>query len=160
MEGNMSQSVPDRIQKVITLHAPRARVWKAITDARQLGEWLWVNMSGEVVPGGKLSGPITYPGYEHGILEAWVEQVEPQRLMSWRWHPAAIDETVDYSKEPTTLVTFELEEVEGGTRLTITESGFHQLPVVRRAKAFESNDGGWKEVSESIEKTFSALVQR
>ena len=156
----MSQSVPDRIQKVITLHAPRARVWKAITDARQLGEWLWLNMSGDVVAGARLSGPVTYPGYEGANVEMLVERVEPQRLVSWRWHPDAVDKNVDFSNEPMTLVTFELEEIEGGTRLTITESGFHQLPVVRRAKAFESNDGGWKEVSGSIEKTFNALVQR
>ena len=156
----MSQSVPDRIQKVITLHAPRARVWKAITDARQLGEWLWLNMAGEVVPGAKLTGPVTYPGYEHATVEMFVERVEPQSLISWRWHPDAVDAKADYSAEPMTLVTFELEEVDGGTRLTITESGFHQLPVVRRAKAFESNDGGWKGVSESIEKTFHALVER
>ena len=156
----MSTSIPDRIEKVVLLNAPRSRVWSAITDVNQLNEWLNVKMSGQVTPGARLRGPITYPGYEGITFEAVVEQVEPETRLSWRWHPAAIEKGVDYSKEPSTLVVFELEEVDGGTRLTVTESGFHKLPVVRQAKAYESNEGGWTEVVQSIEKTFNALVGR
>ncbi len=156
----MSQSIPDRIQKTVLLNAPRSRVWRAITDVNQLNEWLNVRMSGAVVAGARLGGPITYPGYEHATFELVVDQVHPESRLSWRWHPAAVEPNTDYSREPSTLVEFELEEVDGGTRLTVTESGFHQLPLVRQAKAYESNDGGWTEVVQSIEKTFSALVGR
>jgi uncharacterized protein YndB with AHSA1/START domain len=156
----MEKSVPDRIEKQIVLNAPRSRVWQALTDVQQLSEWFQVRMSGEVVPGARLSGPVTYPGYEHATVEATVERVEPERRIVWRWCPAAIEPGVDYTKEPTTLVTFELEDVDGGTRLTVVESGFHQVPVVRRAKAFESNEGGWTGVLESIEKTMHALASR
>jgi uncharacterized protein YndB with AHSA1/START domain len=94
------------------------------------------------------------------MFEAVVEQVEPQRKLSWRWHPDAVERGVDYSQDPTTLVTFELDDVADGTRLRVVESGFHKIPVVRRAKAFESNSGGWNEVIQSIEKTMDALVGR
>ena len=80
--------------------------------------------------------------------------------MSWRWCPHAVEPGVDYSKEPTTLVTFDLEDVDGGTKLTVVESGFHKVPVVRRAKAYESNEPGWTEVLQSIDKTMHSLVSR
>ena len=156
----METSVPDRIEKQVVLHAPRARVWQALTDVQQLGEWFHVRMSGEVVPGARLSGPITYPGYEHATFEAVVERVEPERHISWRWSPHPVEPGMDYTNEPTTLVTFDLEDVDGGTKLTVVESGFHNVPVVRRAKAYESNEPGWTEVVQSIEKTMDALVSR
>jgi hypothetical protein len=51
-----------------------------------------------------------------------------------------------------TLVTFELSEADGGTLLTITESGFDQIPVERRAQAFKANDGGWTHQTKLVEK--------
>ena len=78
--------------------------------------------------------------------------MEPLKLLSFRWHPYAIEPGGDYSKEPTTLVTFELEEVRGGTRLTITESGFDRIPLERRAEAFASNEQGWDIQTTLIEK--------
>ena len=65
--------------------------------------------------------------------------MEPERFFSFRWHPYALEEGVDYSVEPTTLVTFTLEEAGAGTRLTIVESGFDAIPESRRAKAFSMN---------------------
>jgi uncharacterized protein YndB with AHSA1/START domain len=156
----VEKSVADRIEKEVVLRAPRARVWEALTDVDQLGEWFQIKFSGKVAPGSRLSGPITYPGHEGIMFEAVVEEVVPQRKLSWRWHPDAVDQNADYSQEPTTLVTFELEDVAGGTRLRVVESGFHRIPVVRRAKAFESNTGGWAEVVQSIAKTIDALVGR
>jgi hypothetical protein len=81
--------------------------------------------------------------YDGLRLELHVERIEPMRLFSYRWHPFAIDTSVDYSKEPMTLVTFELETAEGGTMLTLTESGFDALPLDRRTDAFEANGEGW-----------------
>lgn len=101
-------------------------------------------------------GYITYPGYEHLLFDVLVERMEPERLMSMRWHPAAIDPAVDYSKEPTTLVVFELAEAEGGTLLTLVESGFDQIPPERRLEAFRMNSGGWDEQMKNIEKHVAA----
>src|SRR5206468_3291108 len=72
-----------------------------------------------------------------------IEKIEPERLFSFRWHPYAIDPKIDYSKEQATLVEFTLEEKNGGTLLTVVESGFDNLPAERRAKAFEMNGQGW-----------------
>ena len=95
------------------------------------------------VPGAHISGQITTPGYEHFTLTMQIERVEPERVFAYRWHPYAIEPGVDYSKEPTTLVEFRLDDAAEGTRLTVVESGFDQLPVARRDLAFRMNEGGW-----------------
>src|SRR5882757_7874392 len=116
-------SSTDRIEREILLKAPRSRVWRALSNAEEFGDWFGVALKGKTFTAGeRVQGQITYPGYEHIVWEVVIERIEPERLLSFRWHPYAIDPSVDYSKEPTTLVVFELEEVAGGTRLTITES--------------------------------------
>ncbi|HEU4383775.1 MAG TPA: SRPBCC family protein [Anaeromyxobacteraceae bacterium] len=142
----------DRIEKRIELRAPVARVWRALTDHREFGEWFRVRLDGPFVPGGTSRGQITYPGYEHLKWEAVVERMEPERLFSFRWHPYAVDPKEDYSREPTTLVEFRLEAISGGTRLILTESGFDRIPAGRRAEAFRMNDGGWTEQMANIER--------
>lgn len=136
----------DRIEKQVTLRAPRARVWRAITDAEEFGRWFGCRFEGSFSPGARVRGTITDPpGYEALRWEVLVERMEPERLFSFRWHPGAIEPEVDYSSEPTTLVTFTLDEAPGGTRLTLVESGFDALPPERRARAFTDNEGGWSE---------------
>jgi uncharacterized protein YndB with AHSA1/START domain len=148
----MTTTSTDRIEKTVTLRAPRSKVWHAIADAGAFGEWFGVQMAGPFTPGARVSGKITYPGWEHVPFEITVEQVEPERLFSWRWHPNATDPEHDYSDEPTTLVVFELTEVAGGTRLDIVESGFDGIPLSRRADAYRGNDGGWTEQLVAIER--------
>ncbi|MFL5581893.1 MAG: SRPBCC family protein [Gemmatimonadaceae bacterium] len=145
-------SSTDRIEKQIVLPAPRSRVWRAITDAQQFGEWFGVRLETPFAPGAEVSGSITHKGYEHVTFTAWVEAMEPERLFSFRWHPHAIEQGVDYSQEPTTLVTFTLEDAEGGTRLMVVESGFDAIPAHRRVRAFEGNARGWAGQMESIRK--------
>ena len=107
---------------------------------------------GTFAAGHRVQGQVTYPGYEHLVFDVLIERVEPERLLSWRWHPYPADPSVDYSKEPTTLVVFELEEVEGGTLLTVVESGFDKIPPSRRSEAFRMNSEGWDEQMKNIEK--------
>lgn len=133
----------DKIEKQTVLRAPIARVWRAISSAQQFGAWFRVALEGEFVEGSTIRGHITYPGYEHLTAELFIEAIRPPSYFSYRWHPHAIDPNVDYSHEPTTLVEFELEEVEGGTRLTVRESGFDRIPAARRELALRMNDGGW-----------------
>jgi len=148
----MSSST-DRIEREVLLKAPRSRVWRALSNAEEFGHWFGVALEGKTMSAGKrLQGQITYPGYEHIVFDVMIERVEPERLLSWRWHPAAINPSVDYSKEPTTLVVFELEEVGGGTLLKVVESGFDNVPPARRAEAFRMNSGGWDEQMLNIDK--------
>jgi uncharacterized protein YndB with AHSA1/START domain len=133
----------DRIEKEIMVRAPRAKVWRAITDSREFGKWFGAEMKDPFVPGARAEGRITSPGYEHLTLEVFVERMEPEHLFSWRWHPYAVDPQQDYSKEPTTLVEFELEEIPQGTRIKVAESGFDSIPLARRAEAFRMNSAGW-----------------
>jgi uncharacterized protein YndB with AHSA1/START domain len=140
----------NQIEKRIELKAPVARVWRALTDYREFGEWFRVKLEGPFVPGQASRGHITYPGYEHLKWEAVVQSMEVERLFSFTWHPYAIDPDQDYSSEPSTLVEFRLEPVDGGTLLVLTESGFDQIPEGRRFEAFRMNDGGWTEQMKNI----------
>jgi uncharacterized protein YndB with AHSA1/START domain len=141
----------DRIEKRIELKAPVSRVWRALTDHREFGEWFRVKLDGPFLPGQISRGHITYPGYEHLKWEAVVQQMEPERLFSFTWHPYAVHPEIDYSKESSTLVEFKLEKTESGTLLLLTESGFDMIPVERRLEAFRMNDGGWTEQMKNIE---------
>ena len=153
----------DRIEKQIVLHAPLERVWSAISDAEQFGKWFGVAFDGPFVAGARLTGKIVpttvdpevaklQQPHEGKAFEFWVVRIEPMRRISFRWHPFAVEPDVDYSKEPTTLILFELQTVAAGTQLNISESGFDQIPLARRAKAFVANDGGWAHQAVLIKK--------
>lgn len=141
----------DRIEKRIELKAPVTRVWRALTDYREFGEWFRVKIDGPFVAGEMSRGSVTYPGYEHLKWEAVVTVIERERLFSFTWHPYAIDPRMDYSQEPQTLVEFLLEKTGEGTLLTVTESGFDKIPASRRAEAFMRNEGGWAQQIKNIE---------
>ncbi len=144
-------SETDRIEKQILLRAPRSRVWRALSDAKEFGAWFGVELEGPFAPGVRVRGKVTYPGYEHMTFEMDVERMEPERLFSWRWHPAAVEAGVDYSKEPTTLVVFQLEDQSAGTLLKVVESGFDRIPAARRAQAYRLNEDGWGRQMRNIE---------
>ena len=141
----------DRIEKSIELKAPISRVWRALTDHREFGEWFRVKIDGPFKPGQVSTGQVTYPGYEYLKWEAVVQKMEPEKLFSFTWHPAAVDARKDYSKEPSTLVEFKLEKIPTGTRLVVTESGFDKIPSERRLEAFRMNEGGWTEQMKNIQ---------
>lgn len=146
----------DRIEKEVILEAPRSRVWRALTDVEQFNAWFGVALTTPFAPGAEVRGHLTVRGYEHLTMCIWIEAMEPERFFSFRWHPYAVDQDVDYSKEPTTLVAFTLDEVPGGTRLTIVESGFDAIPEARRAAAFASNASGWAAQAENLRRFLTA----
>lgn len=141
----------NQIEKRIELKAPVSRVWRALTDYREFGQWFRVKLDGPFEPGQIARGQITYPGYEHVKWEAVVQKMEPERLFSFTWHPYSVDSKIDYSKETPTLVEFRLEKTSNGTLLLLTESGFDKIPGDRRLEAFRRNDGGWTEQMKNIE---------
>jgi uncharacterized protein YndB with AHSA1/START domain len=144
----------DRIEKKILLHAPRQRVWRALSDSTEFGHWFGVKFDAPFKEGAVMRGVLVGTAVDAEVaklqkphegkeFEVTIEQIEPERIFSFRWHPHAIDPGVDYSTEPTTLVVFSLEEAEDGIVMTVTESGFDQIPLARRASAFAGNEGGW-----------------
>jgi len=153
----------DRIEKKILLRASPQRIWRALSDSAEFGYWFGVKFDGPFAPGASVHGFITTTKVDAEVAAAQkphegkpfditIEQMEPEKLFSFRWHPFAIEPGVDYSGEPATLVVFALEQVEDGVMLTITESGFDQIPLARRAKAFSANDGGWSMVVKLIDR--------
>ena len=141
----------NRIEKHIELKAPQSRVWRALTDYREFGEWFRVNLEGPFIPGKTARGYITWPGYEHLLMEVVVQKLEPEDYFSFTWHPYAIDPKVDYSKETPTLVEFRLTKTKTGTALTVIESGFEKIPRERFADAFRMNEDGWTQQLKNIE---------
>lgn len=144
----------DRIEKNVFLRAPQSRVWRALTDSGEFGRWFGVRFEGPFVAGEPLRGTLVgttvnaevaamQENYAGTIFDIVVDRIEPERLFSFRWHPFAIEPGVDFSAEPTTLVEFTLAPETEGVRLTVTESGFDQIPLERRAQAFSANEGGW-----------------
>jgi uncharacterized protein YndB with AHSA1/START domain len=141
----------NQIEKRIELKASVSRVWRALTDYREFGEWFRVKLDGPFVPGEVSHGHITWPGYEHLEWEAVVQKMEPERLFSFTWHPYSVDPKIDYSKETPTLVEFRLEKTASGTLLLLTESGFDKIPSDRLLEALRRNDGGWTQQMKNIE---------
>jgi uncharacterized protein YndB with AHSA1/START domain len=141
----------DTIEKQIELKAPVSRVWRALTDHKQFGEWFRVKVETPFVPGQTARGNILHPGYEHVVWQAVIQKIEPEHLFSFTWHPYAIDPAIDYSGETPTLVEFRLQPTATGTLLTVTESGFDRIPAHRRADAFRMNDNGWAQQMKNIE---------
>jgi len=135
----------DRIETRVEVNAPRARVWRAISNAKEFGTWFGVKLDGDFAAGKTIRGRLTIPKYFDLTLDLQVERIEPEHYFSYRWHPYAIDPKVDYSSEPTTLVEFRLDEMAGGkgTAVTIVESGFDKIPLARRAEAYRMNNQGW-----------------
>lgn len=132
-------------------------MWRAISDKTEFGTWFKVSFDpGPFQPGEKVRGRITHPGYEHVTMEIDLVEVVPEQRLSYRWHPYAIDPKTDFSSEPTTLVTFTLEDAPGGTRLCIVESGFDRLPPHRYDEAFRMNDRGWTGQIGNIERHVTA----
>ena len=159
----------DRIEKKILLRTSLKRAWRALADPTEFGSWFGMKFDGPFSPGAVMRGVIVpttvnaeiaaaQKPYEGISFDITIEQMEPERLFSFRWHPGAVEPGIDYSAEATTLVVFTLEEAADGVMLTVTESGFDRIPLARRAKAFTTNEGGWGMAIKLIEE-FVALAQ-
>ena len=143
--GSTAPTGSDSIEEQVLLSHPRSRVWRALTDPKEFGAWFGVNLAGETIaPGAHVLGRITSPGYEHVTFDVIIGEMVPEERFAWRWHPHATEAGVDYSAETRTLVAFTLEDTaDGGTILSVVESGFSKLPAERRAIAFSGNTKGW-----------------
>jgi len=145
------QTTEDRIEKTIELAAPVSRVWHALTDHEEFGQWFRVNLNGPFKPGGVVTGQMTLPGYEHYPWLATVERMEHESLFSFRWHDFDEKSGKDVADQPTTLVEFRMEPVnDETTRLSIIESGFAAIPDPRRFEVIRDNTQGWNFQADNI----------
>ena len=153
----------DYIEKKVVLRAPRSRVWRAISNAEEFGSWFGARFDAPFRAGASVTGAIVPTKVDPQVAELQkphegqpmnitVEKIEPERAISFRWNPGVPEPGVDLSKAPSTLVELTLEDVPGGTQLTLRESGFEAIPLARRAKVFESNSEGWEHQMKLIEK--------
>jgi uncharacterized protein YndB with AHSA1/START domain len=143
---------PHRIEKHIDLKSPPSRVWKALTDFREFGQWFGCRFEGPFAEGRTVRGTLDFPGFEHLQWAIDVKRMESERLFSFTWHPYPADPGIDYERESPTLVEFTLKPSGSGTHLVVTESGFEKLPVNRRLEAFRMNEEGWVEQLENVAK--------
>ncbi len=149
---------PDRIEKSIELPCPRLSRLARSHDHTEFGAWFRVNLEEPFAVGEESHGPILHPGYEHLTWRAVIQQIDPEQFFAFTWHPYAVDPNVDYSEETPTLVEFRLEPAAGGTRLTLTESGFSDLPDDRRNEAFLRNNEGWTQQMKNLEEYLTQNV--
>ena len=155
--ASTSAAETDRIERSIQIDAPRSRVWRALSNAEEFGNWFGANLKGQAfAPGQRVQGPITIAGYEHIRFDVVIDRIEPEQLLSYRWHPYAMDPAVDYSKEQRTLVTFTLKDAGTGTLLTVAETGFDNVPPGRRLEAFRMNSRGWEGQMGNIQRHVAA----
>jgi uncharacterized protein YndB with AHSA1/START domain len=135
-----------RIDRTIEIDAPPERVWRALTDAGELSAWFQVTIEGAITQGADAWMTLVHPEHAGQRFRVWFIELTPPRRLVWQWHPGAIDPAVDYSREPRTTVTFVLEKSGRGTRLTVSETGFDEISLARRAKVHSDNSQGWTEV--------------
>jgi len=150
------QQSTDRIAQEIQLPNPRSRVWRALTDSQQFGAWFGMKFQEPFKVGSTLAGKIAFKGRGDVTFDITIEAIEPEHRFAYRWHPYAVEENVDYSKEPMTLVEFTLDVVDGGTLLKVVESGFDKIPASRRTQAFEMDTAGWTGQMKNIAKYLAA----
>jgi uncharacterized protein YndB with AHSA1/START domain len=141
-----------RIDRTIEINAPQERVWRALTNAADLATWFKVTFDGPVAAGSEVWMTTMSPGHEGQRFKVRFTELTAPRRFAWQWHPGAVDPHVDYDKEPWTTVTFTLEPSGRGTRLSVSETGFNEISIARRAKVFADNTGGWTEVIVWIQK--------
>jgi len=151
-------TAPDssRIERAIEIQAAPERVWRALTTPAEVAAWFQMKVEGEIAPGAVVWMTTQHPDYAGIRFQVWFMELDPPRRLVWQWHPGAVDPNVDYSREPRTTVTFTLEPCETGTRLTVTETGFDEISLARRAKVFQDNSRGWTEVIVWIQKYVEA----
>jgi uncharacterized protein YndB with AHSA1/START domain len=147
----------NRIERKTLIRAPRSRVWRALTGVGEFCQWFRAETADTAFqPGARVRLISTHPG-PCDKVEFFVDIAEmvPEQRFSWRWHPGVPVPGEDLSAEPMTLVEFVLEDAEGGTLVTVTESGFERLFAGRQSRVFKENEDGWQYQMAALGRYFS-----
>ena len=142
----MTTAELNRIDRIIDIQAPVDRVWRALTNVDELSAWFQVRIEGDIAAGSEVWMTSVNPEHAGQRWPVRIVELTPPRRIVWQWHPGEVDAATDYSREPRTTVTFTLEPSAGGTKLSLSETGFDAIAIARRAKAFADNSQGWSEV--------------
>lgn len=142
----MTVAESSRIDRTIEINAPPERVWRALTNAAELSAWFRVTIEGKIAPGSEVWMTSMHAEYTGQRFRVRIVEMTAPRRFVWRWHPGEVDPNVDYSREPETTVTFMLEPIDTGTRVSVAETGFDEISLERRAKVYGDNSQGWTEV--------------
>jgi len=145
-----------RIHRSVEIAAPPERVFRALTSAEELSAWFQVTIEGAIAAGAEVWMTSVHPQHAGQRWPVRIVEMTPPRRVVWKWHPGEIDPAIEYSREPQTTVVFTLEATERGTRLSVAETGFDQIDLARRAKAFADNSQGWTEVLVWLQKYVEA----
>jgi uncharacterized protein YndB with AHSA1/START domain len=135
-----------RIDRSVELAASPERVWHALTDARELSTWFHVTIEGALAAGSDVWMTSVHPEHAGQRFRVRIREMTPPRRLVWQWHPGEVDPRIDYTREPVTTVTFDLARSAGGTTLNVSETGFDDISLERRAKVYRDNTQGWAEV--------------
>ena len=133
----------DTITRDVHINADPQSVWDALADAKEFGQWFHVALDGPFVVGETTTGKMTYPGHEGVPWVTVTDVMEPPKKFVFRWPNCPPGE----EEKPDTVwltVTFLLEPKDGGTLVTVTETGFAALPEDKRASMLRSNSEGWE----------------
>src|SRR5918911_4829018 len=126
---------PDRIERTVEIAHPPAKIWAALTTAEGLSTWFGDQATIDLRPGG--SAQLTWASGETAHMR--IERVEEPTVFGFTWRIYGLP-----ADDPRrTYVEFRLEPVGSGTRLTVVETGFAQLPDDAHHQAFDGNTRGW-----------------
>lgn len=135
----------NQVQRSINIKVPAERLWRAITNSAEFGTWFGVTLDGEFIVGQVTRGTFTLPGHEGKPFWVRVEAIEAPKLFRFSWpydeSVSPEDHDLDYK---TTTVEFLIEPYSEGSKLTVCERGFDNLPSKKRALVFRDNTLGWE----------------
>jgi uncharacterized protein YndB with AHSA1/START domain len=151
-------NIPDRIERTLVVPVSRQRVWDAITKPEHLAHWLGMVREMDFRVGGEIQ--FTWEN-ERSPYPGTIETIEPLQRFAFRWSSYDIGHPeLKLAPGPTTLVTFTLDEVAEGTRLTVVESGFASLPeTIPAAQSQQDNQHGWQALLSGLRSYLEGQVE-
>lgn len=140
-----------RVTRTIAVRAPIEVVWECLTDPASLADWFGDSATFPDGTGESATGSFGWS--DAGEFPARIERAEAPRVWAFRWGRRG----EPLSDESSTLATFTLERVDGGTRVTVVETGFERLgdEIAVRAALADNREGWTSELDELI-----ALIAR
>ena len=130
--------IPNRITRTLDLAHPQEKVWAALTTLDGITGWFGSHADGEMTPGHNVR--MRWEQYDDGMQTLAIKVVDPMSVFAFCWGISGAPE--DDPRQ--TYVEFALEPTASGTRLTVTESGFAQLPDEWLEPSYQGNIEGWR----------------
>jgi uncharacterized protein YndB with AHSA1/START domain len=144
------EQIRDEIQRVIDLPIGLSRAWQAITTPEDISNWF----SDRISFAPEVGADIVFDWDDHGKKYGRVEVIDPSNRFAFRWRVKGLGPEVPIEANNSTLVMMELTQTSEGTRLTVTESGFSNLPPDLQDFEFHKNESGWDYELNDLSKYF------